>query len=372
MMKIISRRIWLSVVPLFVVLAGACFLFRPVDRRRIPEKEIREAGTLLGEAKRQMAPVHAEEAYLAAEASYDSAMNAWSLENRKCFFFRDYRQVAAYARDASILARHSAEKSGMATENLKETVGRRISEVQLMLTEYRQYYAGIPLPAESFKAVAEARQALQEGIAARRKGQSGRALDKIETAGKIMERVNNRCRVMLEEYFAGYPVWKEWAEVTVKNSKSGGKPCILIDKYARKCLVFSKGFAVDTFTVELGASWMGQKNHQGDRSTPEGIYRITALKSGRDTRFYKALLLDFPNEEDKKRFRDRKNSGEYGPGISIGGMIEIHGHGGKGSDWTEGCIALKNADMDTLFQWAGKGMPVAIVGSLHPLEEIIR
>ena len=57
---------------------------------------------------------------------------------------------------------------------------------------------------------------------------------------------------------------------------------------------------------------------------------------------------------------------------SNGAMIEIHGHGGKGIDWTEGCIALTNNDMDNLFNIVKVGTPVTIVGSMQSLRQILR
>jgi len=55
--------------------------------------------------------------------------------------------------------------------------------------------------------------------------------------------------------------------------------------------------------------------------------------------------------------------GELGPGVRIGNFSEIHGQGGRGRDWTDGCIALDNDDMEQLFSMAYVGMPVVIVGT---------
>ena len=54
---------------------------------------------------------------------------------------------------------------------------------------------------------------------------------------------------------------------------------------------------------------MGDKNQQGDKSTPEGLYKITDKKSNGQTTFYKALMLDYPNDDDKKRFLQNKKNG---------------------------------------------------------------
>jgi lipoprotein-anchoring transpeptidase ErfK/SrfK len=66
-----------------------------------------------------------------------------------------------------------------------------------------------------------------------------------------------------------------------------------------------------------------------------------------------------------------KRSGQIDKRKRIGGMIEIHGDGGKGYHWTDGCVALSNDDMDHLYQQISVETPVVIVGSLKPLKEII-
>jgi L,D-peptidoglycan transpeptidase YkuD (ErfK/YbiS/YcfS/YnhG family) len=55
----------------------------------------------------------------------------------------------------------------------------------------------------------------------------------------------------------------------------------------------------------------------------------------------------------------------------IGGLIEIHGNGGKGIDWTEGCVALTDSEMDIIFKFTKVGTPVTIVGSMTDLKEVL-
>ena len=88
------------------------------------------------------------------------------------------------------------------------------------------------------------------------------------------------------------------------------------------------------------------------------------------TKYYKALLISYPNEEDKKRYDLSIRNGIVPKDKGIGGLIEIHGGGGKGQNWTDGCIALKNEDMDRIYHIASPGTPVTIVGSLKPIKEI--
>ena len=111
---------------------------------------------------------------------------------------------------------------------------------------------------------------------------------------------------------------------------------------------------------------------EGDKATPEGAYKLIRKKENGESKYHKAFLLNYPNDEDKSRFAANKANGKVPGNKSIGSLIEIHGHGGKGIDWTDGCIALKNEDMDELYRTCQVGTPIVIVGSLKPLNEIVR
>jgi lipoprotein-anchoring transpeptidase ErfK/SrfK len=82
------------------------------------------------------------------------------------------------------------------------------------------------------------------------------------------------------------------------------------------------------------------------------------------TRYYRALMLDYPNEEDMKRFRALKQQGLVPRRGGAGSNIEIHGDGGREQDWTQGCVALSNDDMDALVGFVQVGTPVTIVGTI--------
>lgn len=156
--------------------------------------------------------------------------------------------------------------------------------------------------------------------------------------------------------------WKAACRKAVSLSSRVG-PVVLVDKYARCLKVLDRGRVKAVFDVDLGWNGFEDKVFEGDGATPEGEYKVTALKKGAQTKYYLALLLSYPNEEDRERFRKMKARGELGPGVRIGNFIEIHGQGGRGRDWTDGCIALDNDDMEQLFSMAYVGMPVVIVGT---------
>ncbi len=111
--------------------------------------------------------------------------------------------------------------------------------------------------------------------------------------------------------------------------------------------------------MALGKNPIGAKQYEGDKKTPEGVYFINAKSA--DSKFHKNLGISYPNKED---IRIAKQIGK-----APGGNIKIHGlQNGLGfigrlqsfSDWTAGCIALTNEEIDELYEHTPIGTPVEI------------
>jgi hypothetical protein len=135
---------------------------------------------------------------------------------------------------------------------------------------------------------------------------------------------------------------------------------LLVDKATHRLSLVVDGEVKRRYEVSFGRRPEGPKLHEGDRRTPEGLYRVTMKKDRGQTRFHRALLISYPNARDRQVYRRAKTEGRVPPGRGIGGLIELHG-GGTGVDWTDGCIALENDDMDDLFKRVRVGTPVVIV-----------
>ncbi len=160
--------------------------------------------------------------------------------------------------------------------------------------------------------------------------------------------------------------WKKMGQETIRWSERNRKPALLIDKFGRRALLYSDGQLKRRLNVELGWNGLADKIKAGDGATPEGRYRVLEKKGFSRTRYFRALLLDYPNQADRARFREARAAGEIEQSAGIGGLIEIHGSGGRGADWTQGCVALENPAMKELFDVAYEGMPVTIVGRFEP------
>jgi L,D-peptidoglycan transpeptidase YkuD (ErfK/YbiS/YcfS/YnhG family) len=165
--------------------------------------------------------------------------------------------------------------------------------------------------------------------------------------------------------------WDRAARETIAASRSHSgtthSGTIVIDKWNRRLHLAKSGTVVASWPIDLGKQPLERKLQQGDTATPEGTYRISRVKVGNATRFYKALLLDYPNQEDQRRYRASVRAGKAsarGPG----GLIEIHGRGARGEDWTDGCIAVADPVMDRLLRDVGTGTLVTIVGRMSEEE----
>ncbi len=158
--------------------------------------------------------------------------------------------------------------------------------------------------------------------------------------------------------------WRAMAAETVARSKRERITVFVVDKLKRRLHVYTHGERVASYDAEIGAKGLRQKMHAGDQATPEGRYRVTEVRGPGRTKYYKALLIDYPNAEDRARYSFGKKNGAVPRRAGIGNLIEIHGDGGQGRDWTDGCVALANPDMDRVFAKARVGTPVTIVGTL--------
>ncbi len=170
-------------------------------------------------------------------------------------------------------------------------------------------------------------------------------------------------------------LWSNVDSVRVPDRRLGRitGSSLLVDKVHYFLEVRDGGMVKKRYPVALGASPRSRKLHMDRASTPEGIYRITGEQP--DATFYKAFDIDYPNAVDRARYAFAQEAGlverEWGDYPVIGGEIQIHGEG-IGRNWTWGCIALRNEDIDELFEHdrVGKGMPVYIVGPELTREDI--
>jgi len=137
---------------------------------------------------------------------------------------------------------------------------------------------------------------------------------------------------------------------------------IVVVKRRRLLQLLFRDRVMRTYRVALGQNPVGHKRERGDGRTPEGLYRIDYKKP--ESKFNLALHVDYPNERDRAQAAAR--------GIDPGGSIYIHGQPTAAAeisffrikfareDWTDGCIAVTNVEMDEIYRSVREGTPILI------------
>lgn len=134
--------------------------------------------------------------------------------------------------------------------------------------------------------------------------------------------------------------------------KSARADAIRVFKSARRMELMRDGKVLRGYRIALGDAPVGHKREQGDERTPEGDYRITYRNA--QSRFHLSLRVSYPNEADRSLARKR--------GVDPGGDIMIHGSTPPGytGDWTDGCIAVTDAQIEEIWRLVPVGTPIRI------------
>ncbi len=364
------RLLKILVVSFISVLVILTILFE-ITHDKPPLEEIKKARVAISQAQMNKAHLFSADILNMAVCKYDSAMFYWKNENQRCIFFRDFSKLEELAGEAMKFAVNADGYAITNSGQLKENLNILLDSLSTAIVYFKKHFDFMPLSQELRMKVQQGKLFYSEAKMAYDKAEYIIAVEKAEQANELMIVAYTEVWQLLERYFINYSDWKKWAARSIDYSSKARDYCIVIDKYARECMLYQIGKLKYTFKIELGQNWMGNKNQQGDKSTPEGIYKVSGKYSGGQTRYYKALSLDYPNEDDVRRFNINKKNGVFSTDAVIGNMIEIQGHGGKGVDWTDGCIALSDSDMDILFASCAVGTQVTILGSLKPLSELL-
>jgi L,D-peptidoglycan transpeptidase YkuD (ErfK/YbiS/YcfS/YnhG family) len=336
-----------------------------------PEEDMHIARETLSEARHDKADTYSRRLYAEAKVAYDSAMNNWKRENRKFIFFRNYEKVGTYARISAKKASQATESSNTNSSTLKVRLQDKIESVNKTASNIEKLFSRYPMPSEIRTRISKGNLLLKEGEDEYSKGQYLPANTKINEAEYLLTGVYENTTAELRDYFRSFSTWKQWIQSAIIESRTNRNYSIIVDKFSRKCYVYLSGEKKYEFDTELGRNWVGNKRRMGDKATPEGVYKIVNKFQGGQTEYYKSLSLDYPNARDKERFRSEISKGTLPGWAKIGGGIEIHGGGGKGVDWTEGCIALTDSEIDLVYSIAKVGTPVTIVGSIKDISQIL-
>ncbi|HXW74156.1 MAG TPA: L,D-transpeptidase family protein [Steroidobacteraceae bacterium] len=135
---------------------------------------------------------------------------------------------------------------------------------------------------------------------------------------------------------------------------------VVVHKSERRLLLMHGGNVVRSYHVALGLSPIGQKERSGDFRTPEGTYRLEKRNPRSD--YFLSIKVSYPNETDLKRAHARH--WDTGGSIMVHGLPNLLKHEAEyyeSHDWTDGCIAVSNADMTEIWMLTPDDTPIDIL-----------
>lgn len=148
-------------------------------------------------------------------------------------------------------------------------------------------------------------------------------------------------------------------ESAMSKPKMYSADSIVLDKSQRKLSMYDHGQLVKSYIVALGRNPVGDKVKRGDGRTPEGLYRIEGRNPG--SKYHLSLRVSYPSAADREQAARR--------GVTPGGDIMLHGlpkefatvgalH--REQDWTEGCVALTNEEIEEIWRAVPDGAWILI------------
>lgn len=350
-MRLNSRKVVILLFALSVIVCKTPPVPPEVEEARRQEHDLWRAGAL----------VYSPEEYEIYKQDLRVARDKLIQQKAKIRWFRDYEPVKAdfegiLSKGEEILQRIEKRKS----EEARRLEGE-IEGILARMAVIRKIMLAVNEGEAVRRNLAQVEVSLREAEIQREKENYREASRTMSQALTHLAKAEEEVFSLLERYRddGHLAKWRKWADETIEDSKKKGHVVFLVDKLDRKLTVFKKGRPIASYEIGLGRYGLSEKLHAGDDATPEGRYKV--LKKLSVSLYYKALLIDYPNADDRKRFQAAQKNRLIPGGVGIGGLIEIHG-GGKDS-LTNGCIAVENDIMDKVFQFAEIGTPVTIVGA---------
>lgn len=324
--------------------------------------EVGRAEALFEDLQGAGAPIFAPDDYQKHISTITIARYMLGKEQERYSLFRDYEPVAKQYREViaeqeSILKKVSDVKAALTADIIgkMEAAGSRMSVLRELTTLMNEGRLARRSLMRAELVLDDAKKALYAGDLY----QAQRKVEEAVAENKIAERTLSPivCRYLDSGQLAR---WKSQVDKAVRESARTGGLLYVVVKLDKLLYVYRDGKVINTYPVGLGRNGLSDKVGSGDRATPEGCYKVSG-KLAR-SKYYKALLIDYPNEEDKRQFAQLKKRGAIPRNRAIGGNVELHG-GGQDSV-TYGCVSMDDPVMDRVYNLASVGTPVVIVGAL--------
>jgi hypothetical protein len=331
-----------------------------------PLVQIEAARKAMERAARAGGVVRAPAVCTAAQAALALAEAEIRVQTKRSSWSRDYEEAAVLADKALEAGRSCATHAQAALDYRRRRAESAIDDLQGAIARTTALTRHVP-DGEGIKSrILRAAISLGEGRTNFGHGQYERAEEAAARGRAQIATAVTEIDAFIDGYRADprRRAWGRWIIQTMQDSRTSGQAVLIVDKLRRQLLVLRGDEELASYDVDLGLGGMESKTRAGDAFTPEGRYKITEVRGPGQTRYYRALMLDYPNQDDVARFRALQKAGRVPRNGRIGSNIEIHGEGGRDQDWTQGCVALSNADMDAIVGLVAVGTSVTIVGMI--------
>ncbi|MEP7008759.1 MAG: L,D-transpeptidase [Acidobacteriota bacterium] len=346
------------VFALALLAVGVAFGGALVPRAPLPLPAVQRARAAL-QAARVASAGRTSPELTRAEESARQLESRWAEEAAVRWRPKRSDEIASLAAETEAAAQVAS--GAMATERMRlvNQLGPRLREAEDRLDAAE---SAVATDRELRAAAQTARVDLAAANDAAGRGDLAAAESLLASASTALEELDRR--LDRREERLSDPAWKRrwqtWVDETIAGTVPDGH-AVVVDKARHRGFLVRGGRVVLGFPVELGARGMLRKLWEGDGATPEGRYSITAKKDLGASLYHRALLLDYPNASDRRDHDEAVRRGLVSGRRGPGGLIEIHGDGGRGQDWTNGCVALSDADIDRLFPKVEVGTVVTLV-----------
>jgi hypothetical protein len=348
--RLLSRLIGLGLVVL-IALSGC---------QEPPKATIEKAREAILKARRNDAGTFAAETYELAEKIFQEGQMEVARQNGRLAPFRNYARADSLLEQAYLIASKASTEANEYRRQLESEAESQKQTFHDDLNAWRKALDGTLTlySAERYWSLAEMSLEVCEKLFAA--GEFEKVIKEVNRGQEYLVSLSSVVEEKSGDELQKMDLWRLWIDSTLSLSRRTCSCAVIVDKSKHKLYLLSAGKIIGTYACDLGYNSVHQKMVSGDGATPEGMYRVTQIRLT-GSKYHKALLLNYPNERDKKRFAANKAQGIISEEARIGGLIEIHGEGGRNKDWTEGCVALANTDMDKLVKFVEPGTTVAIV-----------
>lgn len=351
-----SKTTSIAILPLLLFIVTGC------SARPVPS-EVMESGLLEKKLWRAGAGIYIPQEYKEYRASIRRANDLLIKENSKPAWFRNYGHVKDEFYAIMTEGEELYKKLKLSKEQKATVLQGQISYLETLVGKLRETTSLINGGRASRKYITSAELSLKEARVLFHRTQYLKAEERLRTASSDINKARRILYSVASRYTDSNQIrrWQSWVDETISETGESGGYAIIVSKADSVLMLYRNGKLLRLYPVGIGFNGSNDKLHAGDRATPEGRYFI--IKKNHNSRYHKALLINYPNDEDRRQFALARKNGIIRRNAGIGGLIEIHGGGTGGM--TYGCISLENKDMDELFNAVDAGTPVTIVGAIE-------